>query len=174
MKHQKPFFLIFTLLLGITSVCSAQESEQILQLEAGIGYGSVVEALGIKGGAVYQINEQFRASADGIYYLPGEDSNGVEFNWLEFNINGHYLFVNQQSRKFYLLSGLNFSTLFSDNSNIRLPGGDAINTVYVGLNIGTGAEFSLGSVNAFVEGKYALSSAHQLVLTSGLRIPIRN
>ncbi|MDZ7719457.1 MAG: hypothetical protein U5K72_11635 [Balneolaceae bacterium] len=172
MKNQKLLFLLILLSLGIASICSAQETDRNIMLEAGIGYGSQIETLGFKGGAVYQINDQIRGTVDGIYYLSGEDSNGLEFNWLEFNVNGHYLFVKQQNSKFYLLSGLNFATLFSDHSNIRLPGGDATDTVYVGLNIGTGAEFSLGSVNAFLEGKYALSSAHQLVLTTGLRIPL--
>ncbi len=72
----------------------------------------------------------------------------------------------------YLLSGLNFATLFSDNQNIQLPSGDSTDKVYVGLNIGAGVEFSLGSVVGVVEGKYALSSAHQLVMSAGLRIPL--
>ncbi len=172
MKNQKLLFLLILVSLGISSACIAQETAGSLQLEAGIGYGFEIKSLGFKGGAVYQINEEFRAAADAIYYLPGEDSNGVEFNWLEFNANGHYLFVSQESQNFYLLTGLNFTKFFSDSPNIRLPSGDDTGKLYVGLNIGAGAEFSLGSVNAFIEGKYALSSAHQLVLSGGLRIPL--
>lgn len=172
MKNRKFLFLSILVSFGISSVCFAQDSAGDLQLEAGIGYGTEIKSLGFKGGAVYQINEEFRAAADVIYYLTGEDSNGVEYNWLEFNANGHYLFVNQESKNFYVLTGLNFAKFFSDSPNIRLPSGDDIDKLYVGLNIGAGAEFSLGSVNAFIEGKYALSSAHQLVMTGGVRIPL--
>jgi hypothetical protein len=172
MKNLLALFLSICIVLFVASISLAQQTDQRLMLEAGIGYGSQIEALGFQGGALYQINEQFRVSADGIYYLTGEDSNGVEFNWLEFNTNGHYLFANRESMEFYLLSGLNFTSLFSDSANIRLPGGDTTDTVYVGLNIGTGAEYSLGAVNAYLEGKYALSSANQLVLIGGLRIPL--
>jgi len=172
MKNLLALLLTTCIMLGVFSLSSAQESDHTLMFEAGIGYGSQIESLGFQGGALYQINEQFRVSADGIYYLTGEDSNGVEFNWLEFNANGHYLFTTRESMKFYLLSGLNFSSLFSDSANIRLPGGDTTGTIYIGLNIGAGAEYSLGSVQAYLEGKYALSSANQLVLTGGLRIPL--
>ena len=172
MKNQKILFLSILVSIGISSACFAQNSTGDLQLEAGIGYGSEIQSLAFRGGAVYQINEEFRAAANGIYYLPGDDSNGVEYNWLEFNANGHYLFVNGESNKFYALTGLNFAKLFSDSANIRLPSGDDTDQIYVGLNIGAGADFSLGSVNAFVEGKYALSSAHQLVVSGGIRIPL--
>lgn len=172
MKTQIIYLFAILLSVGIYSSSPAQDSDQQLLFDAGIGYGNEVENLGIKAGAVYQINEQFRASADGIYFFPGEDSFGLEFNWLEFNANGHYFVANQESMNFYLLSGLNFTTLFSDNENIKLPSGDSTDKLYVGVNIGAGVEFSLGSVLGVVEGKYALSSAHQLVMSAGLRIPL--
>jgi hypothetical protein len=172
MKKYILLLLLVSFIIGSTSACFAQDREQSVFLDVGIGYGNEIEAPGIKVGAVYQINEQFRGAADGLYYLPGEDSNGVEFNWLEFNLNGHYLFASQENANFYLLSGLNFTKLSSDSDNIRLPSGDSLDKIYVGLNIGAGADFSLGSVKAFLEGKYALSSAHQLVMSAGLRIPL--
>ena len=174
MKRQ--IILIFALLLTIgtvsTSFAHDTTTDQNLLIDAGFGYGNEIESLGIKAGAVYKINEKFRASADGIYFFPGEDSNGLEFNWLEFNTNGHYLVANQEKLNFYLLSGLNFTKLSSDNENIKLPSGDSTDKVYVGLNIGAGIEYSLGSVLGVVEGKYSLSSTHQLVMSAGLRIPL--
>lgn len=170
-KHILLFFLI-SLTIGIGSACVAQDAEREFLLDVGIGYGNEIDAPGIKGGGVYQINEMFRGTADVFYFLSGEDSNGVEFNWLEFNLNGHYLFLNQKKVNSYLLSGLNFAKLSSDADNIRLPSGDSTDKVYVGVNIGAGVEFSLGSMKVFIEGKYALSSAHQLVMSGGLRIPL--
>ena len=78
--------------------------------------------------------------------------------------------MQQELLNLYLLTGLNFATFFSDNEDIDLPGDDSTDTVYLGMNIGTGVEFTLGSVPAVVEGKYVLSSAHQLVMSAGLRI----
>lgn len=164
--------LLFTIGHVITATAQDMNADETLLLDAGLSYGNEIESLGIKAGAVYQINEQFRAAADGIYFFPGEDSFGLEFNWLEFNANGHYLIANQESINFYLLSGLNFTSLSSDNENIKLPSGDSTDKIYVGLNIGAGVEYSLGSVLAVVEGKYSLSSAHQLVMSAGLRIPL--
>lgn len=159
-------------LYGITETAIAQDSKGDILIEGGLGYGSEIQSLGIQAGGLYTINKQFRAAGDIIYYLPGEDSNGVEFSWFEFNANGHYLFINQEKTKAYLLTGLNFAKLISDNDNIHLPGGDSTDQIYAGLNIGAGAEFSLGSIFGYLEGKYALSSAHQLALTAGIRIPL--
>lgn len=173
MKHQSILFFAILFSMSIVSTSFAQDidTDQEILLDVEIGYGNKIEAFGIKGGAVYRINEQFRAAADGIYFFSGEDSEGLEFNWLEINTNGHYLIEDQETMKFYVLTGLNFTKLFSDD-NITLSSGDSTDKLYVGLNIGAGAEFSLGSVIGVIEGKYALSSAHQLVMSAGLRIPL--
>lgn len=172
MKKMTLFLAFFFVLITMNKISYAQETSENISLEAGLGYGSEIQSLGIQAGGFYTIDSQFRVGADAIYYLPGEDSNGVEFSWLEFNANGHYFFLNQNSTKAYALGGLNFSKLFSDEDNIHLPGGDNLERVYVGLNIGAGAEFSLDVVDIYIEGKYALSSVHQLALTGGVRIPL--
>lgn len=166
------FLAFFFVSIGISETTSAQDTPGNISLKVGLGYGSEIQSLGIQAGGLYTIDSQFRVGADAIYYLPGEDSNGVEFSWLEFNTNGHYFVLNQENTIVYALAGLNFSKFYSDEDNIHLPGGDNLNKLYVGLNIGGGAEFSLDVINIYIEGKYALSSANQLALTGGIRIPL--
>lgn len=172
MKKLSFLFAVVLLLVGTSLSVSAQTATGDIAIEGALGYGSKIQSLGIQAGGYYTIHSEFRVGADAIYYFPGEDSQGLEFTWLEGNVNGHYLFINQETMKFYFLGGLNFAKLFSDYSDIKLPSGDSTEQLYVGLNIGAGYEFSLGSVSAYIEGKYALSSAHQLALTGGIRIPI--
>lgn len=172
MKHLS--FILFTvfLIVGLNNSGLAQDSSGKLWLGGGFGYGFEIQTLAFQADGVYQINEAFRGAANIIYYLPGEDINGVEFGWFEFNANGHYLLVNTETLMGYAITGLNFSKLSSNNEDVKLPGGDDTDTLYVGVNIGAGTEFRVGNINLYVEGKYALSSAHQLVLTGGVRIPI--
>ncbi len=172
MKNLAFLLVLMFFAIGTSLTASAQSVQGDTVLEGAFGYGSEIQSLAIQAGGYYTINREFRVGTDAIYYFPGTDSNGLEFTWLEVNTNAHYLFINQENMKLYLLTGLNFAKLFSDHDDIHLPGGDSTDQVYVGLNIGTGYEFSLGSISAFIEGKYALSSAHQLALTGGVRIPL--
>lgn len=172
MKQLFSTFLFVLVLTCTNGIISAQDTEQNFYLEGGIGYGSETQSLAFQGGGLYKINESFRVSADGIYYLPGKDSRGLEFSWFEVNANASYILITNEDVTGYLLSGLNFAKLFSDEQNIRLPSGDDTDTVYVGVNVGAGAEFPVGNINLYIEGKYALSSAHQLVFTGGVRIPL--
>lgn len=172
MKNLPLLFALVFFSIGINSLLIAQTTKGNRLLEGGLVYGSKIQSLGIQAGGLYTLNREFRVGADAIYYFPGEDSQGLEFTWFEVNANGHYLFINHENMKFYFLGGLNFSKLFSDFDDIRLPSGDSTDQLYFGLNIGAGYEFSLETISAYVEGKYALSSAHQLALTGGLRIPI--
>ena len=172
MKNLTLLITLFVLTLGMNTQIAAQESEGAFLFEAGVGYGSEIQSLGFQAGGLYSLESPFRIDVDAIYYLTGEDSNGVDFNWLEFNANGHWLFLQKDETNVYLLSGLNFAKLFSDSDDIELPSGDSKDQIYVGVNIGAGAEISLGSIRGYIEGKHALSSAHQLAFTAGIRIPL--
>lgn len=168
------FFFLFAviLLFGFSDQLYSQNSDENFSLSAGMGFGSEIQSIGFQAGGLYTINSQFRAATDLIYYLPGEDASGLEFNWLEINANAHYLIIRKENLNAYLLTGLNFSKLFSDDPNIKLPSVESTDQLYVGVNIGGGIEFPLGALDGYLMGKYALSSAHQLALTGGIRIPI--
>lgn len=153
--------------IAFSNIASAQ-----ISVGGGLAFGTEVEELGIQAGGVYTINEEFRAAADFIYYLTGDDNDfGGDFTWWEFNANGHYLFVTEEDMIVYALGGLNFAS-FSYDFNFEGFGGGSVSETEIGLNIGAGLEYGLGFADLYGELKYALSSADQLVLSAGLRFPI--
>jgi opacity protein-like surface antigen len=153
--------------LAFSNIATAQ-----ISVGGGLAFGTEVEELGIQAGGVYTINEEFRAGADFIYYLTGDDSGfGDNFTWWEFNANGHYLFVTEEDLIVYALGGLNFASFSYDFPEFQGFGGNVSETE-IGLNVGAGLEYGLGFADLYAELKYALSSADQLVLSAGLRFPI--
>lgn len=153
--------------LAFSNIASAQ-----ISVGGGLAFGTEVEELGIQAGGVYTINEEFRAGADFIYYLTGDDGDfGANFTWWEFNANGHYLFLTEEDMIVYALGGLNFAS-FSYDFDLGGFGGGSVSETEIGLNVGAGIEYGLGFADLYGELKYALSSADQLVLSAGLRFPI--
>ena len=154
------------LLIGIGSTATAQ-----IQLGGGLAYGTEIENIGIQVGGTYAINDEIRAAADIVYYFTGEDVPGVDFNWLEINANGHYMFVDEEDLDFYALGGINFTRLSYDFPNNEFFDLDDSQTE-VGLNVGAGLEYAVNFGNLYAEVKYVLSDADQLVLSGGVRILI--
>ena len=172
----KKLLTVGTLLIALTFSVStnlhAQDEEGTIILEGGLGYGLEIESLGIQGGGIYTINDQFRGALDLIFYFPN-DSFGYDFSWFEVNANGHYLFVTEDDLIAYGLAGINVTRWKIDyNGDFGGLGIGSYSKSYVGLNIGAGVEYNLGSIRLYAEAKYALSSADQLALTGGIRLPI--
>ena len=158
------------LAVGISTTASAQ-----IQVGGGIGFATEIENLGFQAGGTYVINEDIRVAADIIYYLPGDQGQGVvDVNWFEFNANGHYLFQDEDDLKFYGLGGINFTRVSIDFPENQFFGGGSVSDTEVGLNVGAGLEYGLGFGNLYAEAKYVLSSADHLTVTGGLRFPIGN
>jgi len=167
MKKVTCILFVAFISLAFSNIATAQ-----ISVGGGLAFGTEVEELGIQAGGVYTINEDFRAGADFIYYLTGDDSDfGANFTWWEFNANGHYLFLSEEDMIVYALGGLNFAS-FSYDFNFEGFGGGSVSETEIGLNVGAGIEYGLGFADLYGELKYALSSADQLVLSAGLRFPI--
>lgn len=171
----KKLLTVGLLVIGLTIFSNvnlyAQGAEGDIQIGGGLGYGTEIESLGIQAGGVYTINDQFRGALDLIYYFPN-DSFGYDFTWFEINANGHYLFLSEDDIVVYGLAGLNIATLKFDYPENQFFGGGSVSESEVGINIGAGIEYNLGGLNLYGEAKYALSSADQLVISGGVRIPI--
>jgi opacity protein-like surface antigen len=171
----KKLLTVGTLVIGLIFLSNtnlhAQDGSGDISIGGGLGYGTEIESIGIQGGGVYKINEQFRAAADIIYYFPDEIGGGFDYNWMEFNANGHYIFTEDDGLVAYALAGLNFARV-----SIDYPDNDFFDGSYseteVGLNIGAGLEYNIDFALLYAELKYALSSADQLVISAGLRFPI--
>lgn len=171
----KKLLTVGTLVIGLIFISNtnlyAQDESGDISIGGGLGYGTEIESIGIQVGGVYRINEQFRGAADIIYYFPDEIGAGYDYNWMEFNANGHYLFLEEDDMLVYALAGLNFARVSIDYPDNEIYGGSYSDTE-IGLNIGAGLEYDIDFAFLYAELKYALSSADQLVLSAGLRFPI--
>jgi opacity protein-like surface antigen len=153
----KHLFLTLLFLTGVQFAANAQ-----LKLGAGLGYGTDIEELGIQFRGVYTVSDPWRASADFVLYFDGVDDLSI---W-ELNLNGHYVFINDEKKTVYALAGLNIIKVNFDATS----GLD--DTSDTGLNLGAGIEIPLGSVELFGEARFALGGAEQLFFSAGVQIPL--
>jgi outer membrane immunogenic protein len=157
---------------------SVQNSNAQIGLGAGLAFGTEIETIGIQVGGTYLINEQFRAAADIIFYLPkteGDSDFEVETKLFEFNANVHYIFFEDESMNAYGLAGLNYSRISFDSPTVSVPGfsfASSFSSNEIGLNLGIGAMLDLDFSWLYGEVKYVVSDFDQLVIAAGLRFAI--
>lgn len=132
-------------------------------LGTGVAFGSESETVGMQFRGAYDVDAPVRIGVDVIYYFR---SPGIltSKSITEFNVNGHWQFINQTSHSVYALTGFNLtrprttylSTSLSSSSN------------HFGWNIGAGSQYEVAPQLAVVgELKYILSDADQWVLSLG-------
>lgn len=155
MKKLLSFSIILLISLGISETASAQWSAG-----GGLVYGTEVSEIGLQLNGVYEIDEEWRGSADFIYYFV---SGNLSIS--EFNINAHYVFHDEDELTAYGIGGINYLRVSSSFQGFSASGSE------IGLNIGAGLEYDLEFANLFAEAKFAISSFDQLVIASGLRFP---
>lgn len=166
---KKLITFLFTALF--TVLIYSDSHAQFTKAGVGLMYGSEIEQLGIRGDAVYVINEEFRVVGDLGFFFPEEIGN-TTFTWWEINANANYIFHadEEQGLTAYGLGGLNYTTLrykFDDGN-----GSASSSTSEVGLNLGAGLEYGLDFADLFGELKFVLSDADQLNIGVGLRFPL--
>ena len=130
----------------------------------GLAYGTEASdfdaGLGIQLRAIYAIQGPWRAAADFIYYLGGEDG----FSLTEINLNGHYVFSESDNALIYGLAGLNSVRLKYDVVFIG-----STSDTEVGINLGVGGQLYFNDrLSGLAELKYSLSDFDQLVIGAGL------
>lgn len=148
---------------------------QFVKAGAGLMYGSEIEQVGLRGDAVYQINDEFRIVGDLGFYFPDKTDFGggdeMTVRWWELNGNVNYIFYSDEEQNLmaYGLGGLNFLNI-SVKSDIG--GSTSTNSdSEVGLNLGAGIEYGLDFADLFGELKFVVGDADQLNLGAGLRFP---
>ncbi len=161
MKTINAFFcLIFLVAL---QPALAQDESRIGGL---LAYGTEIQNLGIGVNAEFPIAGKLTIAPSFIFYLP-KDEAGVKINWFEVNGNVNYYFVDQDGLGVYGLGGLNYSSVKVS------AGGYSISDGQVGLNLGAGANFDIGSsVLPFAELKYVIMNGGQLVLAAGVKFSL--
>lgn len=112
--------------------------------------------------------------ADFTYFFPQaveDELSGSEYtvNFFSLNVNTRGNYLERKRLDAYWLLGANvfLVTVSNEEDEVLLAYSNSTNA---GLNLGTGAEYTLSGVRAFGEAEYALSSISQLVLTAGLRL----
>lgn len=170
----KKLLSIGCLVLGMMFISTTAIMAQDGQIKIGPGliYGSEVESLGIKVDGYYSINEEFRIGVDLGYYFPDKTTIfGTEFktNYFAINLNGNYIFYNEDELMAYGLAGINILSISTS------VGGTSDSASETGLNLGAGLEYALDFGSLFGELKFAGigGDADQLVLGAGVRFSIK-
>lgn len=165
-------FLLPAVLVGLFALMPLQAQAQ-LQLGGGLAFGTEIEKLGlqISGNLPVAQEGKIRAAPDLIFYIK-DDFGGGSVRWWEVNLNGNYLFMDNEAYTLYALGGINIANVNFDY-DIEVPdifGVDGSQTE-LGLNVGGGIEYGMDFGNLYGEAKYILSDFDQLVISVGVRIP---
>lgn len=175
------------LLLGLSmmfgAAAHAQTEEGDIKLGVGLVFGSGVgfggfdgssldNDLGIRVDGYYAITEVIRAGGDFTYYFPKSDGP-VSTNVWELNLNGHYIFMEEDELILYGLAGINITGLSVDYDDNEFFGGSYSDSEF-GLNLGGGVEYDLDFADLFAEAKIGNlgGNANQFVLGVGLRFSL--
>ena len=167
---------ILGLILTINTSSFAQEGR--IQIGPGLAYGTEVEKLGISVDGYYTINEKFRAGAALTYFFPESNDypgGSVDVNYFAVDLNGNYIFHNEDQLMAYGIAGLNIFRVSVDSEvDGEFAGTYSTSSSEVGLNIGAGLEYGLDFGNLVGELTYAGlgGDVDQLVLKAGVRFDI--
>lgn len=176
MKNQK--LVITALCLLFMGFFSKTTQSQNIETSIGglLAYGSEIENLGIGVNAEFGIADNLSISPSFIYYLP-KSYGVVKTNWMEFNANANYYFLNDDKFGVYGLGGLNYSNVSVKYESEIFEGlgikGSSSDGRF-GLNLGGGAIMKLSNDNIipFAELKYVIIDGGQLVIAAGVKFKI--
>lgn len=170
----KKFFMI--ILFASTVIFASEESNAQTTVGGGIAYGTDIESLGIHANGQFFINDRLAITPSILYYFPKEIVEGFNYKWFEINGNASYYFITDENINVYGLAGLNVAIIsfpFINVTNIFGGGDTSSSTTKVGLNIGVGADFDIGSnITPFGQLRYNISSFDQLAIEAGVRFPL--
>lgn len=156
--------IIVATLLFIGFLSYSQSTMAQAQLGGGLVLGFDIGAVGINLRGDIPVTEEIDVVPGFIYYFESD------VNIFEFNANGHYNFEAGDIVQPYALAGLNVSHVDYD---LEVFGRDLDDTD-IGLNLGGGVNFELGSINTFAEGRLLLGGFEDFSITAGVLFPIGN
>lgn len=168
----KKINLLITALFIISFLFTASAQSET-KVGALLGYGTEIENIGIGANAEFPIMDKLTISPSFIYYLP-KDEFGIKINWFELNANANYYFLDEDNIGVYGIAGLNYSSV-----KVKYDGNSFLGDNYsasdgrIGLNLGAGANFDIGSsITPFAELKYVIIDGGQLVVAAGVKFNI--
>lgn len=144
-----------------------------LTFGSGVGFGDLDNDFGIRADGYYSITPEIRAGGDFTFYFP-KSEGGSDITVWELNLNGNYIFLENEGLLLYGLAGINI-TGFSVEFDSPFGGGTSSNSdTETGLNLGGGVEYPLDFADLFGEIKLGGlgGNADQFVLGAGLRFSL--
>ncbi len=156
-------FFLFTPQSGANAQPVTQEGDIIvgggLVLTTGVGELGDAE-IGINGNGFYSITDEIRAGL-GISLYFGD------FSPTQINIEGHYLFINEDGLGVYALAGLG---IWRWSFDLGQFGSASVSTS--GLNLGGGVDYDLGNFLLFGEAKLSTIGGTPFIITGGIRFKL--
>jgi len=161
------FLSLFVAALFVSNPAKSQG----FSLNLGAAYGFDVEEVGARVGASYFLNNKMRIGADVTYWLiPSVDdlefrkkSSILETTMLEFNGHFHYFLLNSNGLGLYGIGVAGLHYIKSSFIGIEMSNSE------IGVGLGAGVEYNLGSVRIFAEPKYFFTGFDQFKVTGGIR-----
>jgi outer membrane protein X len=177
----KKVIVTLSILFFVAAVMPAMAQKGEMKIGPQVGYGFDIKALGIGAKFTYGITDEIRLAPSFVYFLPEtaeESSYGMTVktstNWWELNLDGNYMFGDEDELSFYGLAGLNVLGVSSSVTFTGLPEGadetpdTSVSETEIGLNVGGGAQYSFSdSMKGFAELKYS-TAGKQLGVCAGL------
>ncbi|MDI6401027.1 outer membrane beta-barrel protein [Balneolaceae bacterium ANBcel3] len=162
------------IVLSLIALCmlfsAPQSNAQGITLGGGLSYGLDIEEIGLQANGYYDLNENMRLGGDVIYWLVDSPS-GIDITYMEFNFNAHYIFSQDDALTLYAIgsAGIHYADVsYSDDMGW---GGASLSysDTKLGIGIGAGVEYDLGSLILYGEPRFFLSGLDQLALNAGVR-----
>ncbi|MEM5566957.1 outer membrane beta-barrel protein [Psychroserpens sp. AS72] len=169
----KKLSLLVTALLIFTTSSYTVKAQTETKIGGFLAYGTEIENIGIGVNAEFTILENLTISPSFIYYLP-KDESGIKINWIEFNANANYYFIDKKNIDVYGIGGLNYTNVKVEYDGDSIFGNDlSASDSRIGLNLGGGANFKIGNkIIPFTELKYVIIDTGQLVIAAGVKFNI--
>jgi len=172
--------LLFGLIFAYNSSAQAQDFKvgAGLAFGSGVGYsGDLDNDLGLRVDGYYGITPEIRIGGDFTFYLPksveqttfgGTTIETTSTVW-ELNLNGHYIFYDEDNLSIYGLGGINITGLSTESEG----GGSSQSNSNseAGLNLGGGLDYGMDFGTIFGEVKLGNlgGDADQFVIGAGVR-----
>ena len=172
-------FFACAMIMGTFSFANAQSVAG-----AGASYGMDFEEIGFKGEYYHDLSSavpNLRLGGGFTYFLPKsrDESGGFgdevitiknEVSYMLIEVNAQYLFKASDTLTAYGLAGLRHARL----SLTRSGNGESVSADEddTGLQVGGGAEFSVGGTRLFAEGVLGLGDVDELIVNFGARFAL--
>lgn len=183
----KKVILSLSIAILMAAVMPAMAQQGAMKLGPQLGYGFDAKTLGVGAKFTYSLSDQIRLNPGFMYFLPKSEemtytdidpitgqliyeTETIKTTWWELNLDGNYMFGDEDELCFYGLAGLNVTGVsVSYEATGELDFDLSASTTEVGINLGGGVQYPFtDKMSGFAELKYTAASTDQLGFAAGL------